>query len=67
VEQTKQNQPARKKWNVGLKVSLEEEQIIKMEAIKKGMAISEYVKQAVLDNLSMNQISDRGKSKSLKA
>ncbi len=67
MEQTKKNQPARKKWNVGLKVSLEEEQIIKMEAIKKGMAISEYVKQAVLDNLSMNQISDRGKSKSLKA
>ena len=56
------NQLTIKKWNVGLKVSPEEEQKIKMKALEKGMRISEYIKQAVLDSLSVSKISTEGKS-----
>ncbi|MGF1488096.1 MAG: hypothetical protein ACFBSE_13490 [Prochloraceae cyanobacterium] len=52
---------ALKIWNVRLKVSSEEERKIKMEAIQKGMMISEYIKQTVLNDLSSNRISDSGK------
>ncbi|MGF1488270.1 MAG: hypothetical protein ACFBSE_14385 [Prochloraceae cyanobacterium] len=45
-----------KRWNIGLKVSPEEEKIIKMEAIRQGMGISEYVKQTLLENLSVNKV-----------
>ncbi len=52
---------ALKIWNVRLKVSSEEERKIKMEAIQKGMMISEYIKQTVLNDLSSNRICDSGK------
>ncbi len=51
-----------KGWNIRLKVSHEEEQKIKMEALKKGMGISQYIKQTILDNLSVSTISTEGKS-----
>ena len=52
---------ALKVWNIRLKVSSEEERKIKMEAIQKGMMISEYIKQTILNDLSSNKISDSGK------
>ncbi len=51
-----------KGWNIRLKVTYDEERKIKMEAIEKGMRISEYIKQAVLDSLSVSKISTEGKS-----
>ena len=61
MPETANNQATTKKWNVGLKVSPEEEQKIKMKALEKGMRISEYIKQAVLDSLSGSKISTEGK------
>ncbi len=56
------NSPATKKWNVGLKVSPEEEKKIKIRAIKKGMKVSDYIKQLVMDDLSANKVSIQVKS-----
>ncbi len=52
-----------KEWSIRLKVYPEEEERIKMEAIKKRMGIADYVKKIVLDHLSANQVSIEGKSK----
>ena len=56
------NKHTTKKWNVSLKVSLAEEERIKIGAIKRGMAVGDYIKKTVLDDLSKNTISTRGKS-----
>ena len=58
---TKKNQATTKKWNVGLKVSLEEEQKIKIKAIKKGMKVSDYIKKLVMEDLTGNKVSTEGK------
>jgi len=50
-----------KGWNIRLKVSRIEEQRIKTKAIEKGLSISEYIKQAALDGLSVNRFSTEGK------
>ena len=55
------NEPTTKKWNVSLKVNSEEEKKIKMSAIEKGMRISDYIKQVVLDNLSTKSNLTQGK------
>lgn len=47
-----------KRWNVGLQVSPEEEQKIKISAIQNGMGVADYVKKVLLDNLSA-KISDQ--------
>lgn len=53
-----------KRWNIGLKVSPEEEETIKIGAIKNGMGVADYVKKVVLDNLSANNtVSTQGKTK----
>ncbi len=49
------NKPYLKGWNIRLKVSPEEEKKIKMRAIKKGMGISDYIKQVLLNSLSTNK------------
>jgi len=46
---------ALKEWSIRLKVRPEEERTIKMEAIKKGMGIAEYIKKVILDHLSETQ------------
>lgn len=51
-----------KGWNIRLKVSSDEERKIKMKAIQKGMKISEYIKQTLLDSLSNKELADSGKS-----
>ena len=56
------NKHTTKKWNVSLKVSLAEEERIKIGAIKRGMGVGDYIKKTVLDDLSKNTISTRGKS-----
>lgn len=50
-----------KRWNIGLKVSSDQEKKIKMEAIRKGMGISEYIKQTLLDSLQPSGISNAEK------
>lgn len=50
-----------KKWNVSLKVSLEEEKKIKIGAIQKGLSVAEYLKQLVMDDLSETQVTTSGK------
>jgi len=49
--------PPTKKWNVSLKVSVEEEKKIKIGAIQKGLSVAEYLKQLVMDDLSETQVS----------
>lgn len=51
----------RKGWSIRLIVSRQEEQEIKMKAIKKGMSISEYIKQAALEGFLAEGISIKGK------
>ncbi len=51
-----------KKWNVSLKVSLEEEKKIKIGAIARGLSVAEYLKQLVMDDLSAKKVSTQGKS-----
>lgn len=55
------NQSTLKKWNVGLKVSHEEERKIKIKAIKEGMRVSEYIKKLVMQDLMLNNSSTQGK------
>jgi len=43
------NKPITKEWSIKLRVSLEEEQKIKMGAIKMSMGIAKYIKQAALE------------------
>ena len=57
------NKSTTKKWNVTLKVSPQEEQTIKIGAIKKGMSVAEYLKKLVLDDLSTSNISTLSKKK----
>ncbi len=44
-----------KKWNVSLRVSPEEEQKIKIGAIKMGMGVANYIKQAALEKIPTNK------------
>ena len=44
-----------RKWNVSLKVSLEEEQKIRIGAIKMGLGLGDYLKQAALYNLPISK------------
>ncbi len=69
MKEAAKNKSLTKKWNVSLKVSLAEEEKIKISAIKKGMSVGDYIKKIVLEDLSRNTILSRGKSqeKSLKA
>ncbi|MDJ0718551.1 MAG: hypothetical protein QNJ54_30725 [Prochloraceae cyanobacterium] len=55
------NKSSIKGWNIRLKVTDDEERKIKMEALKKGMGISEYIKQAAIESLPGNKISTQGK------
>lgn len=50
-----------KKWNVTLKVSLEEEKKIKIHAINMGLGVADYIKQAALENLSIQERTSQGK------
>ncbi len=50
-----------KKWNVTLKVSLEEEQRIKIGAIKQGLGVADYIKQAALEKLTVANRQSKGK------
>jgi len=54
--------PKTKEWSIKLKVSLEEEQKIKMQAIKMSMGIANYIKQAALDKILVDIESPEEKS-----
>jgi len=56
------NHSVTKKWNVSLRVSLAEEERIKIGAIKRGMGVGDYIKKTVLADLSKNSIAAPGKS-----
>lgn len=49
------HQSVKKKWNVSLRVTPEEEQRIKITAIKMGMRVGEYIKQAALEDFSIKK------------
>jgi len=55
------NTPKTKKWNVTLKVSPEEEKIIKIEAINMGLGVADYIKQAALEKISIIDRQAQGK------
>lgn len=50
-----------RKWNISLKVSSEEEEKIRIAAIKMGMGVGDYVKQAALAKFSLQQENNQGK------
>jgi len=54
------SQPRVKSWNIKLKVSPEEESMIKKSAIDYQMGLAEYIKHKLLDRLSANKISSSG-------
>jgi len=57
----KQQELMTKKWNVSLKVSLEEEKKIKIGAIQRGLSVAEYLKKLVMEDLSVKKISTQEK------
>ena len=59
---SRKNQPHLKSWNIKLRVSHEEESIIKKEAIDYDMGLAEYIKHKLLDRLSVNKKCNQGKS-----
>ena len=56
MEKIETNRVALKSWNIKLRVSFEEESLIKKQAIDYQMGLAEYIKQKLLDRLSTNAI-----------
>ncbi len=52
-----------KEWSIKLRVSPEEEEKIKMGAIKMSMGIASYIKQAALEKIQNNNHTTQGKFK----
>ncbi len=50
-----------KKWNVSLRVNPEEEKQIKIRAIKMGLGVADYIKQAALEDLPISKYQNEGK------
>ncbi len=50
-----------REWSIKLRVSPEEEEKIKMRAIKMSMGIAKYIKQAALEEISSSKPKTQGK------
>ncbi len=50
-----------KKWNVSLKVNPEEEKQNTIRAIKMGLGVGDYIKQAALEDLPISKYQNEGK------
>lgn len=61
MTELKRNQLSQRKWNVSLKVSFEEEQKIRIRAIKLGLGVGDYIKQAALEKLPIETQPNQGK------
>ncbi|MGF1490601.1 MAG: hypothetical protein ACFBSE_26210 [Prochloraceae cyanobacterium] len=55
MKRNQENRSELKNWNIKLRVSPEEEILIKKKAIDYQMGLAEYIKQKLLDRLSENK------------